>query len=437
MAPCTPQPCSDRGLRASFSLHRWALIACTLSAWVGLGACGDPHVNEEMKTPSYQDAGVTIQDAAIIDAGTDAGVDPGIPVLPPLPEPDWDAIDCNGVGRVHQDNPVPSKHVKVLLITFNPHEGAPSVVDRYFFDAFAQFNPKPVNAYQFADALVKRTIEDFYCASEGMLHFHVTQIHDVRTFPTYSNGFTYTLNSYGTCLSGTDEQKQACLERRDLLNFPKWLTEQKVCERAEAADADEIWLMSPPFLANGEAMMIGPTPGFFVNGPSYVLPQCKKHYISVNPTYDRPEEFLHSYGHRVESTMEYLTSVWKEEDRQTYWRDFSRFGSPTEIKPYCGNIHYPTNTLMEYGYGVNAAATSTCPDWQNFPNLAATAETMSCSKWGCTGRGWYVYWFSALPRHDGMAALVAKNEMPFMFSRNWWDYLLDPDKAIQFVNGLQ
>jgi hypothetical protein len=188
--------------------------------------------------------------------------------------------------------------------------------------------------------------------------------------------------------------------------------------------------------------MIGPTPGFNVNGGSYVTTACDRHYVVMNPTYERLDTVMHNYGHRLEQTMGYLSERWSAADRKQHWQDFSAIaryqvpGAPYNMVS-CGNAHFAPNSQSAYDYGNQTQVSTSCPDWGNFPNYSGATTQVSCTDWGCNDNGWNEYWMAAVPRSDGDAQLSDVNAKPFQFPRDWWSLALYPDKAIAFRQMLE
>jgi len=323
---------------------------------------------------------------------------------------------------------------KVLLIGFDPTENGKSFAESYFSGVF---NGKTVT--QVEDDVFEQTAAAFDRLSGGTINFTLAQKLRITSSPTYQDGFTFTLASYAKCVWGSPGFDPApCEKRKEQFDYVKWITDEKICEIADRAGADEIWILSLPYIMRWENFMVGPNPGFNVNGANYTIASCRKHIIAVNPTYDRPNMILHDIGHRVESTMEYLTARWKPEDQRLHWRNFVKFGTPSVgTSTVCGNTHIPFNTDIGYDVGNLTVQENSCDDWQNFPNYAGTKTSQNCTAWGCTDHGWQEYWLGRLPRSQGSVEMVSINGKPFSFPKNWWKLLLSPDEAISFNQTVQ
>ncbi len=335
----------------------------------------------------------------------------------------------------------PTPHaLKVLYVGYNPSDGTTTMADKYFGWLYSG-----LTADQVEDATANAEIAAFKQLSNGRISYQIAaKIHD-RTFDPYTDGSSYTMDSYGGCLANPVDPN--CDPRKYLFDYPRWFAENKICEQADQLGVNEIWVQSAPFIMTWENFMVGPTPGFDVNGPSYVIPACKKHYVVHNPTYQAPPgSFLHIVGHRVERTMGFLTANWQPADTNLHWERFavtSRYNQPYgQIlpdlpNPYCGNAHFPSNAQMDYDYANPRAWNSICGDWGNFPNYTNSVVSVTCSNWSCTDNsGWGAYWLGALPTGIGTVAMTSINGKAFAFPRDWWTLLLNPDQVMAFAAQL-
>jgi hypothetical protein len=330
----------------------------------------------------------------------------------------------------------PTPHnLRVLYVGYNPSNAQTTLADRYFGGLYGG-----LTADQMEQASINEEIAAFNRLSAGRIRYTVVKsIHD-RTFDPYPDGFTYTMDSYGPCASG--QPPQSCEDRKFSFDYPRWIAENKICELADQNSVDEIWVHSAPFIQTWENYMIGPTPGFDVNGPSFVIPACKKHYVVHNPGYNGPPQaWLHIVGHRVERTMDFLTGKWQSADRDRHWERFaavSRYKFPAgQIladlpNPYCGNAHFPSNAQQHYDYANPRFKSSNCGDWFRFPDYAGSTASVTCSNWGCSDNGWGEFWLGALPSGVGTVNMTSIGGKSFAFPRDFWNLLLDPGKTLAF-----
>jgi hypothetical protein len=328
--------------------------------------------------------------------------------------------DTDQTDAVHQ--------LRVIMFGLDPVENGQRLSETYYPQA-------GMTADQVEDEIARIGIEAFDRATDGRVSFEVVHKVHVQEFPPYTNGFVYDFASFEQCT--TSPPAAHCEEQKWLADYDTWVVQNQFCELADQYDADEIWVVSSPYLLTWEAYMIGPTAGFNVNGGTYIVPGCDRHFVVMNPTYERLDTVMHNYGHRVEATMSYLTERWSAEDRAAHWESFSaiaRYGDATTPWPTvnCGNAHFPPNATGAYDYGNQTVVTASCADWGNFPDYLGTTAQISCSDWGCTDNGWNEYWMGSVPKLDGNAMLTDDQGGTFAFPRDWWSLALYPDAAIEF-----
>jgi hypothetical protein len=320
---------------------------------------------------------------------------------------------------------------KVLAVGFNPSDGNRNIAQTYF-----HMEGKTPGAFE--DYVFNDTINAFKQFSNNSINYQVVQKISVNTFPKYTNGHVFTIDNYAECVHGRPGYNPSkCESIKFAFDHESWLKDNKICETADQLGVDEVWIMSAPYIMAWESFMFGPGKSFSVNAPSYTTMQCKKHYIVMNPSYERSGPFLHIYGHRIESIMNYLTSIWHSTDKIKYWENFSgtgRYASP--LTPYntsvCGNAHFAMNSTQSYDYSSYSYADFNCTDWKNFPNFTGITENINCTKWGCNDLGWQKLWFGSIPRNIGETALAPNCGTTIKFRNNWWYYLLYPEHAIRY-----
>ena len=334
--------------------------------------------------------------------------------------------------------PIPHD-LKLLFVGYNPSDGTTTMADRYFGGYYGG-----LTADQAEDQTINLEIAAFNRLSAGRIrHTVVAKIHD-RTFDPYPDGFTYTMDTYGPCTTYTPPS--SCETRKWTFDYPRWIAENKICETANQYGVDAIWVESAPFVQAYESFMIGPTPGFDVNGPSFVTPTCNKHYTVQTVGYAGvPQPSMQTYGHSIEHTMGFITSNWQAADVAQHWERFaamSRYSSPYGQtlpdlpNPYCGNAHFPSNAQSDYDFANPRYKDSNCVDWSNFPNYTGQTTSVTCSNWSCSDPGWGEFWFGAMPTGIGTVRMTSVNGKSFDFPRDWWNLLLSPDAALQFEAGL-
>ncbi|MCL5090570.1 MAG: hypothetical protein M1514_01025 [Patescibacteria group bacterium] len=328
-------------------------------------------------------------------------------------------------------------NLRVLLIGLNPVENGVTLADKYYGWQFAG-----KTAGEMEDIGAQANIDAFKRLSGGAINYEVVKKIHITNFPFYTNNYVYDFAKFDRCAHGGNDD---CERQKWLMDYPKFITENRICEIAAENNVDEIWMMSIPYLTTWENFMIGPVNGFNINGGVYALPQCQKQYAVMNPGYSY-KSFLHIYGHRVEGSLNYIFNRFKPEDKQKYLDNFMRgnlygvnYGITTGpfYPAYCGNSHFPSNAVQHYDYDNNSFKESNCLDWKNFPDFTGATETINCQKWGCSDEnpnGWAEFWLGSLPGSDGEVPMIDNQGRPFSFRKNWWYYILYPQNAIDFRN---
>jgi hypothetical protein len=207
------------------------------------------------------------------------------------------------------------------------------------------------------------------------------------------------------------------------LNWNKYLSDYQVCEKRNRGEIDELIVWGAPYFGIYESAIAGPG-GFFYNSPPISGTSCNKLLPIMGMSYERGDEMLHNYGHRVESVMKNVYGSWEQQETHA-WNRFSLINQLHPGSAACGNIHYPPNTAPnspgEYIYDYQGNVLSDCDDWQNYPNLTGQRKSINCSVWGCNAPGFYQWWLAHIPRNAGKTGDKWNN---------WWKYVLDYDCAM-------
>lgn len=322
---------------------------------------------------------------------------------------------------------------RVLFIGFDPTDSSGvSLADTYFSNAF-----EGKTAKEFEPIFAQRTKDAFKELSEGRINYNIVGHMRITNFPVYPDGFTFDVENYKSCVYGSpDFDATTCDNRKWTFPYENWLTEHNICEEINRLNVDELWILSNPYVAAYESFMVGPEEGFDVNGPSFTVPACKKQVIAVNGIYERPEPFLHSYGHRIEAVMKYVMTNWTDTDKEKYWERFAALSASTRSsgEPYCGNTHYPFNAEVDYEYEKTTLQENSCRDFVNFPDYTNEIRIETCEVFGCSDFGWQKFWFSNIPHSEGAFEMTSSLGKTFTMKKDWWNYILYPENAIDFVN---
>lgn len=363
----------------------------------------------------------------------------------------------NGVGfyskasGVNEDPPVQASvedlkagvvhSPRVLFITLNPSDSGKNIAEEYFSgwwngQTLAQVNTKaPIINIKYYRKL-----------TSGRVAFNVVKTINIKTSPKYTNGYTYTVADYDHCVhGGTLTNGLTCEQQKFLFDHNAFIKDNKICSIVNQEAIDEVWLLSVPFIGTWEAWMVGPDLGFGPNGGVYVEPKCHKHFVVMSLVYNKLSPMGHIFGHRIEATLNYLSTNWTSDDRKKYIENFvngERYSYPytggpgdSYPAPGCGNAHFPLNGLQHYDYGQTSGRDFDCPDWNSFPNFSGTTVSMDCTAWGCSDEGWNAKWQAAMPHKAGKTDVNLIDGRKQVIKKDWWFYLLYPDNAITFVKN--
>ena len=147
--------------------------------------------------------------------------------------------------------------------------------------------------------------------------------------------------------------------------------------------------------------------------------------------------WVHSFGHRMESTIRLLYS-WRQNRFDTFADRFSltKYLSPDYDFSSCGEIDYPPHNQGKYNYWIRSSKIpNICDDYyKSFPYKQNIEEfekkDFNCGIWNCTDIGYYEWWFSHIPNFNGTNPFT-----PSFYSKedynDWWIYFLNPNEAIK------
>jgi hypothetical protein len=265
------------------------------------------------------------------------------------------------------------------------------------------------------DRLVDELIHDLAQISHGFARYQITERIIIDEFPMKEDQFRYTEAEYLRVW-----QTRQNIHQPDAIDYQKLLHEHSLLEKVRSGLVDEVWTVSFPWAGFYESRMAGPG-AYFCNAPP--LPDTQdagKRFIIMAFNYERGVgEMLESYGHRAESI---LSHVYRHvPGRANLWERFTRYDKSHPGKAEVGNVHFAPNSRQDYDWGNPAAVLSHCRAWQNFPDLSAPAEMVTCREWGSGDiRAHHRWWFSLMPHQTGQSDGI---------SNNWWDYIVDPNQS--------
>lgn len=299
-----------------------------------------------------------------------------------------------------------TKTSKILLLIYNPtleSQGGKNLVQ------YKGWND-PNNLTQ---SFIKSVKE----ASGGYVNYQIGSTIEIDGYPVKGDGFSYTDDSYLSCLSNPS----SC-HNPDLADYSKMIEDSRACEKLNSGEINELWIWGGPYFGYWESNLAGPG-AFWYNSNPTTNTNCSKLLPIMGFNYERGEaEMFEDLGHRLESTMTKVYGSWSANE-STPWNKFSLLDYDSSGRGGCGNAHLAVNASSNQGYDrTNSRSVySSCEDFLNYPNFTGQFTNISCSNWGCTTLGYFKWWFGHVPKPAG----ASNGKL-----NNWWEYLINPQKAI-------
>lgn len=263
-------------------------------------------------------------------------------------------------------------------------------------------------------ALEQEYIKDIQNDSGNQLIYQIVNRVDVPIFFEKDSGFKFTPQTYINCMSDS----RRCND--DQVNYQKILTDYQICEKVNANEIDELWLWGGPYFGYKESIMAGPG-AFYINSSPILTSSCQRKLPIMGFSYERGvSEMIEDLGHRAEATFEKVFSTWPTPSDNP-WRKYVLIERDSPGNSGCGSIHFGPNSTKDYDWNNQNSVTSNCEDWINYPNLTGATTQISCNTWGCNDRNYKNWWFSHLPKTDGVTNGIWNN---------WWKYIIDYDLAV-------
>ena len=298
------------------------------------------------------------------------------------------------------DNPIT---VNVYVVNFDPI--IPQKENKYLHEVLEWNDPK---------TLAQKYINAIDSVSVGYIKYKIIKWDDENVFPTKTDGFVYTAESFLECW----ENREFCHEP-DGSDYAKIVDDYNVVEMLDKNEIDEFWIFGAPYMGFWESAMAGPD-AFYINGGVYDSIASSKPFVIMGFSYERGvAEMLHNLSHRTESTMERIYGGWKVDELNTNWAKFAANEFQSNGTAAVGTCHYPPNGEKDYDYKNPRVVESSARDWYNYPNLTGKNEEVSCETWG--GPDYHLnymkWWFAHLPKSPGINEDGRLN--------NWWEYIFN------------
>ncbi|MGB8980631.1 MAG: choice-of-anchor Q domain-containing protein, partial [Anaerolineales bacterium] len=274
-------------------------------------------------------------------------------------------------------------------------------------------------------AITQQTVDFFSQTTNGRLDYTVVNTTVVNNWPELVDGFTYTEQQYLAVLSNpASHHSPTGVNYNKIVNAPEF----DICGKLNRGEIDEVWIYNAPWFGFYESTLVGPGSYWFNSSPVPGPHTCNKILPIMGPSVERTvDEAVHNFTHRTESTMMKVYGSWQENNISHSWNKFGlvKAQSPDYSYSGCGSGHYPPNGTSDYNYANSSEVLSNCHDFANYPNLGdplVTSQPVSCAAWGCSGVGYYGYWFGHMPAAPGCG--------PDNVANDWWTYIIEPGTAL-------
>lgn len=265
-----------------------------------------------------------------------------------------------------------------------------------------------------------KIIDDLKTVSGGYVNYRIIETKTIDSFPVKVDGFQYDDDSWLACWN--DHSK---CHSPDSMDYLKELGLLGSCEKRNVGTIDEVWFWGGPWFGFYESNLAGHN-AFWYNSPPLPNSPCQPLLPIMGFNYERSEDLaLHSFGHRVESTMVKVYGGW-DSNENTPWNTFTLLNKDVASRARCGNVHFPPNGVHDYDYANSSTVNSACDDWYQYPHLPTTPQfkPVSCETWDCTQYGYLLWWFKHIPKAPGLTNGVWNN---------WWKYVVDYENAVLAV----
>lgn len=202
--------------------------------------------------------------------------------------------------------------------------------------------------------------------------------------------------------------------------------EQNICDYIVANNIDQVWAWFD--VGGNQGSAYGYNQEFTRFWSYNVLPVQQGYqplcggkrsfiFMGLNQNSESVEFPLHSFGHSMESMLE------KVEGKDLFWNRWAGItGAEGGEAKTCGDVHFAPNSRRDYEYNSNSTITMSCENWK--PDGTGATNTITCTRWGCTGAGYFKWWLQNLPNaNNGLT--YSGRPVP-----NWWDFIADTDNAV-------
>ncbi|MCX6150914.1 MAG: T9SS type A sorting domain-containing protein [Ignavibacteriales bacterium] len=307
--------------------------------------------------------------------------------------------------------------VKVAVVYQDPMVG----IGEKFHNRYGWQDPK---------FYVQELVKAFKTASDGVIQFELTEVHDDQVL--FSKLDT-TYLTVGQVVTYLDEPGWATIrnlaekENRIKFDYKGMLKYYDFYNKRQQGLIDEVWVYAWPFGGMYESQLVGVNAFWWNSPPISDVPAEFTKLISVmGLNYERGvAEAMESFGHRMESALWHTFGRWDGNNpNPNNWEIFTTIDKNKPGMAQVGNIHFPHNGMSDYDFSNSRMAASYADNWKRFPWLLDEKRTFNCSDWGCSHLGYMKWWYNHLPRYQGITDGILNN---------WWLYWADYEGAVDLA----
>jgi FlaG/FlaF family flagellin (archaellin) len=158
--------------------------------------------------------------------------------------------------------------------------------------------------YNDPNKLITDYINQFKKITNNRVNYTVAYTSQANYIPVKVDGFQYTPQQYAAVLTGAAPRHDP-----DTADYYQFINDSSydICGKVNKGQVDEVWLMGGPWMGFHESTMLagpGSRRGFPYNSEPKNNTTCNKLIPVMGFNYEVGiDQMLHSFGHRVESTM--------------------------------------------------------------------------------------------------------------------------------------
>ncbi|MBP7832561.1 MAG: hypothetical protein KA035_02200 [Candidatus Levybacteria bacterium] len=224
-------------------------------------------------------------------------------------------------------------------------------------------------------------------------------------------------------------------------HYAQIMNNENICDYVDNKGVTEVWMFGYHHgaIEPDESRMASSLGDFSNSWPKehelpvqFRLPVCNKPYVLYNFNYTRAVmEMFHNRIHQLENILPRAERKYPPTPENTargaslFWGNFSEYVQPYTVRNYnssCGNAHYTpnwANLSQDYIYNIPNSRLNNCETW-NPDSSKSTFVNASCSQWGCSEKGFYMWYQQNVPGYNSGITYGGDK------INNWWEAMYDP-----------